>query len=61
MKLTGEEVNIVTYLPVLKNWKYVKNQVINGLKTKKKSEKFGKIEKNPNFFFFEFPIIFFNP
>ena len=61
MKLTGEEVNIVTYLPVLKNWKSVKNQVIYGQKTKKKSKKFGKIEKNPNFFLnFQF-FFFFNP
>ena len=50
MKLTGEEVNIVTYLPVLKNRKLVKNQVIYGQKTKKKSKFFGKIEKNQNFF-----------
>ena len=45
MKLTGEEVNIDTYLPVLKNRKLVKNQVIYGQKTKKKSKFFG------NFFF----------
>ena len=38
MKLTGEEVNIVTYLLVLKNRKLVKNQVIYGQKTKKKSK-----------------------
>ena len=50
MKLSGEEVNIVTYLPVLKNRKLVKNQVIYGQKTKKKSKIFGKIEKNLNFF-----------
>ena len=55
MKLTGEEVNIVTYLPVLKNRKLVKNQVIYGQKTKKKSNFFGKIEKNPNFFHYLSP------
>jgi len=60
MKLTGEEVNIVTYLPVLKNWKLVKNQVIYGQKTKKKSKIFGKIEKN-QIFFLNFHFFFFNP
>ena len=51
MKLTGEEVKIVTYLHVLKNCKLVKNQVIYGQNTRKKSKKFGKIEKNPKKFF----------
>jgi len=60
MKLTGEEVNIVTYLPVLKNRKSVKNQVIYGQKTKKKSKNFGKIEKNPKFFL-NFQFFFLNP
>ena len=50
MKLSGEEVNIVTYLPVLKNRKSVKNQVIYGQKKQEKIRIFGKIEKNPNFF-----------
>ena len=60
MKLTGEEVNIVTYLPVLKNRKSVKNQYIYGQKTKKKSKKFGKIEKKSKFFFL-ISNFFFNP
>ena len=50
MKLSGEEVNIDTYLHVLKNWKSVKSQVIYGQKTKKKSKKFGIIGKNPKYF-----------
>ena len=50
MKLNGEEVNIVTYLQVLK-LKSFKNQVFYGQKIKKKSKNFDKIEKNPNFFF----------
>ena len=59
MKLTGEEVNIVTYLPVLKNRKSVKNQVIYGQKTKKKSKFFGKLKKIQIFFWIS--NFFFNP